>query len=89
MYVHRHVRTKAMGQESVYFFQFFHQKMAMSLNCFGKYYRYSGQRGIEVRHHTERLAKFANINRLSKYADKNGVSVMQLNLFYTNPSNQI
>ena len=81
MYVHRRVRTKAVGQESVYFFQFSHQNMAMSLNCFGKYYRCSGQSSIEVRHHTESLAKFANINRLSKYADKNGGSVMQLNLF--------
>ena len=78
-----------MGQESVYFFQFFHQKMATSLNCFDKYYRYNGQRGIGVRHHTGKLAKFVNISWLSKYADKNGVSVMQLDLFYTDPSNQI
>ena len=63
--------------------------MAMNLDCFAKYYRCSGQRGIEVRYHTESLAKFGDISRLSKYADKNGGSVMQLNLFYTNLSIQI
>ena len=77
------------GSRKCLFFLFFHQKMAMNLNCFAKYYRCSGQSGIEVRCHTESLAKFDDINRLSKYADKNGVSVMQLNLFYTNLSNQI
>ena len=63
--------------------------MAMNLNCFAKYYRCSGQRGIEVRCHTESLAKFGDINRLSKYVGKNAEPVMQLNLFYTNLSIQI
>ena len=63
--------------------------MAMNLGCFAKYYRCSGQRGIEVRYHTESLAKFGDISRLSNYACKKGGPVIQLNLFYTDLSIQI